>query len=131
MNNDDAKLEKGSSNNNSGNNGDSLSNELSSLNIDSIGSSSSTSRSKKKKDTCLHCLKQVDGCSRCSQCRTALYCNRVCQLKHWPAHKNICQDSNNAENSDEKLYMKAKNHYKQGNVIYIKRLILLISYSIR
>ena len=110
---------------NSGSSNDSgLNNELSSMNIDSSSSSSSSSNSnsnssssskKKKKESCLNCLKQVDGCSRYSQCRTALYCNRVCQLKHWPVHKNICQDSNNAEDSDEKLHMKADNHSKQGN----------------
>ena len=102
-------VEKASSNNNS--NDDGLSNELSSMNI----KNSSSSIKKKKKDTCLHCLKEVEGCSRCSKCRTALYCSRACQLKHWPMHKNVCQDSNNAENSDEKLKMKAENHFDQGN----------------
>jgi hypothetical protein len=67
----------------------------------------------------LCCLKEVEGCSRCSKCRTALYCNRVCQEKHWPVHKNSCQDSNNTENSNEKLQMKAMNHSKQGNCIHI------------
>ena len=111
-----AHAEKGSSSN-----GDGLSNQLSGMSIEgnsgggSSSSSSSSSSKKKKKDTCLNCLKQVEGCSRCSKCRTALYCNRVCQLKHWPVHKNSCQDSNNAEDSDEKLHMKADNHLKQGN----------------
>jgi hypothetical protein len=101
----------------SGSNDDNdLSKELSSMNIDS----SSSSSSKKKKDTCLCCLKEVEGCSRCSKCRTALYCNRVCHEKHWPVHKNICRDSNNTENSNEKLHIKAMNHLKQGNCIYIK-----------
>jgi hypothetical protein len=61
----------------------------------------SHSHSKKKKN-CLCCLKEVEGSSRCSQCRTALYCSRECQLKHWPVHKNICQDSNNTEDSNER-----------------------------
>ena len=64
----------------------------------------------------MHCLKAVEGCSRCSECRTALYCNRTCQLKHWPVHKNICQDSNNTEDSIVKLDIKADNHYKQDNL---------------
>ena len=55
---------------------------------------------------CSHCLKKVEGSSRCSKCRSALYCNRECQAKHWPVHKNICQD-NNTEDSNEKLNMKA------------------------
>jgi len=93
-----------------GNSNDGLSNQLGSMRIEG-----SRSSSKKKKDTCLCCLKEVEGCSRCSKCRTALYCNRACQEKHWPVHKNICQDSNNAEDSNEKLTMKAMNHSNQGN----------------
>ena len=88
---------------------DGLSNELSNMNTDS------SSSKKKKMDICLYCLQKVEGCSRCSKCRTALYCSKACQLKHWPVHKNICQDSNDAENSDEKLNMKAENHFDQGN----------------
>ena len=87
---------------------DNLNEELSNMNIDS---SRSSNRS------CLCCLKEVEGSSRCSQCRTALYCNRDCQLAHWPVHKNICQDSNK-ENSDQKIIAKAKNHCKQGNSVY-------------
>ena len=95
------------------NDDDGLSNELSSMNIDS-----SSSSSKKKKKNCLHCLKEVEGSSRCSKCRTALYCSRNCQEKHWPVHKNNCINSNDAEDGDEKLEMKAENHFKQGNFIY-------------
>ena len=65
---------------------------------------------------CLYCLKEVEGSSRCSRCRTALYCSKKCQEKHWPVHKNRCQDSN-MEDSIEKLDMKACNHLKQGNYI--------------
>ena len=64
---------------------------------------------------CLYCLKAVEGSLRCSRCRTALYCGTECQLKHWPVHNNSCHDSNDTENSDEKLHMKAMNHSKQGN----------------
>ena len=64
---------------------------------------------------CLYCLKLVEGSLRCSKCRTALYCDKECQLKHWSVHKNSCHDSNDTENSDEKLHMKAYNHSKQGN----------------
>ena len=73
----------------------------------------SSSKKNKKKDTCLCCLKEVEGCSTCSQCRTALYCDRVCQERHWPVHQNSCQDSNK-DDSDDKLSMKAKNHSQQG-----------------
>ena len=89
-------------------NDDDVNNELSNMNIDSSSHRSSDRN-------CLYCLQKVEGSSRCSKCRTALYCNRGCQEKHWPVHKNICVDSNNAEDSDDKLEMKAHNHLKQGN----------------
>ena len=85
---------------------DDLNNELSNMNIKS-GSSRH----------CLFCLKQVEGSLRCSKCRTALYCGRDCQEKHWPVHKNICINSNR-EDSNEKLTMKAKNNLNQGNCLY-------------
>jgi len=102
--------EKASSSSDSG-----LSNELSSMNIDTTSSSS-----KKKKNTCLYCLTEVEGSQGCSRCGTAHYCGKECQVKHWPVHKNSCQDSNDTEDSNEKLDMKAMNHYKQGNCILIK-----------
>jgi hypothetical protein len=89
----------------SSNDDNDLNNELSDMNIDS----------RVKKYNCLFCLKEVSTTLRCSKCRTALYCGRACQEKHWPVHKNICLDSNNAENSIEKLEMKAQNHLKQGD----------------
>ena len=73
---------------------------------------------------CVCCLKKVEGSSRCSKCRTALYCNRDCQEKHWPVHKNVCRDSN-AEDSDEKLEIKASNYLRQGNISLMYLIILL------
>ena len=95
----------------SSNDGDGLNNELSSMTIDST--------KKKKKNICLFCLKEVEGSQGCSRCGTAHYCGRECQLKHWPVHKNSCRDSNDTEDSNEKLKMKAKNHFHQGNSIHI------------
>jgi len=112
VNDGNAKVDSNSNSNSSGNSNDddnNLSNELSNMNIDS----SSSNRS------CLHCLKKVEGSSRCSKCRTALYCSRECQLKHWPVHKNVCQNSNNTEDSNEKLEIKADNHLNQGNCMTI------------
>ena len=102
-----------SSNSNEDNNDDNddVSKELSNINIDS--------RSEKKRGTCLYCLQVVKGSMRCSRCETALYCGRECQVKHWPVHKNSCQDSNDTENSNHKLQMKAENHINQGNCMYI------------
>ena len=107
--------EKDNSSNSNNNNDDDDDNdnrndELSNMSID-------TSRSSSR--NCLYCLKAVEGSMRCSQCRTALYCNRDCQLKHWPVHKNSCQDSNTENNDDQKLYMKARNHLNQGNSMCI------------
>ena len=100
----DGNVKKDSSHSNDDD--DNLNDELSSMNIDSSHRSSDRN--------CLYCLQVVQGSSRCSKCRTALYCNRGCQEKHWPVHKNICINSNNAENSIEKLFIKAENHLKQG-----------------
>lgn len=30
---------------------------------------------------------------KCSNCKTAQYCDEVCQRKDWPLHKRICRDS--------------------------------------
>ena len=109
MTSDSVSAEKSSDSNDDGG----LSNELSSMNIDT-----SSGSKKKKKNTCLYCLKEVKGSLGCSQCGTAHYCGRECQLKHWPVHKNSCLDSNNTEDSNEKLEMKAMNHTKQGNCIH-------------
>ena len=103
--NDNSNVKKNSSN--STNDDDDVNNDLSNMNISSSHRSSDRN--------CLYCLQKVQGSSRCSKCRTALYCNRYCQEKHWPVHKNICIDSNNTEDSDEKLFTKAENHSKQGN----------------
>ena len=116
MNDDGVNAEKVSSSSSS-NDGIGLSNDVSSMTIDT---SSSTSK-KKKKNTCLFCLQEVVGCSRCSRCETALYCDRECQVKHWPVHKNICMNSNDTEDSNEKLHLKAYNHSQQGNCIHISK----------
>ena len=118
MNDDNDNAEKVSTSNDDGG----LSNELNSMSID-------TSSSSKKKNTCLFCLKEVQGLQGCSRCGTARYCGRECQLKHWPVHKNTCQDSNDTEDSNEKLEMKAMNHSNQGNSIHIYQSLtsLLIS----
>jgi hypothetical protein len=105
---DAVSTEKVSSSSDSG-----LSNELSSMTIDT------SSSSKKKKNICLCCLKEVEGLLGCSRCGTARYCGKECQAKHWPVHKNSCQDSNDTEDSNEKLEIKADNHSNQGNIIHI------------
>ena len=83
--------------------------------------STTTDRSKSK--ICLYCLKDIDGLLTCTRCRTARYCGKTCQIKHWPVHKNICVDSN-SENSNEKLEKKASNHFDQGNIAKSEKLYL-------
>uniref|UniRef100_W5UJJ5 Zinc finger MYND domain-containing protein 10 n=1 Tax=Ictalurus punctatus TaxID=7998 RepID=W5UJJ5_ICTPU len=39
------------------------------------------------------------GAKRCSRCQGEWYCNRECQVKHWPKHKLACQM--NAEATEE------------------------------
>jgi hypothetical protein len=127
--NDDGNVDQVKNDSNSNDDDDcNLSNQLSDMNIDNSNSTtkSNSKSSKKKKDTCLHCLKEVEGCSRCSKCRTALYCNRECHEKHWPEHKNNCQDSNDTENSDKKLETKAENHLYQGKCMYFTRDLSLL-----
>ena len=106
---------KDNSSTSNSNDDDNLNDELSNMSINSNSNSNSNINSNINSNRhCLYCLKVVEGSLRCSKCRTALYCNRDCQLKHWPVHKNSCQDSN-ADDSDEKLYKKAQNHLTQGN----------------
>jgi hypothetical protein len=114
MNDNNAEKDSGSAT--TGN--DDLNNELSSMSIDN-------SHSKKKKYYCLHCLKEVSTTLRCSRCETAIYCGRECQVKHWPVHKNSCQDSNNTEDDNKKLNMKALNHYNQGNSKHIYQSVII------
>ncbi|KAI9012429.1 hypothetical protein DFJ74DRAFT_683845 [Hyaloraphidium curvatum] len=44
---------------------------------------------------CEACGKLVLGTDRalqrCSRCKTVSYCSRECQVKHWTAHKPVCQ----------------------------------------
>jgi hypothetical protein len=107
---DDDGLSSNAQKGNSDSNDDVISNELNDM---SIGSSSS----KKKKNTCLCCLKEVDGLLGCSRCLTARYCGKDCQVKHWPVHRNSCRDSNDTEDSNEKLAVKARNHTQQGSLM--------------
>ena len=116
MNDDDNAKKVSNSTNDDVNN---VNNELSSMDINNSNRSSNRN--------CLYCLQKVEGSSRCSKCRTALYCNRECQEKHWPAHENSCRDSNNAEDSTMKLSIKAENQLNQGKCIYIYQRLSLLS----
>jgi hypothetical protein len=39
---------------------------------------------------CGHC-KREGAILRCSRCKSAFYCDRACQQRHWPAHKPSCK----------------------------------------
>ena len=74
----------------------------------------SSSKLPSSKKLCMQCLKECDEDLRCSKCRTARYCSRPCQLKHWPVHKHSCTNANKSDSFD-KLYAKAHNHSELGN----------------
>ncbi|XP_068614645.1 zinc finger MYND domain-containing protein 10-like [Brachionichthys hirsutus] len=40
------------------------------------------------KPKCGSCGKEAS--KRCSRCQEAWYCNRECQVKHWPRHETLC-----------------------------------------
>ena len=40
--------------------------------------------------TCAYCFSKHPKMKECIGCRWALYCNRGCQVAHWPAHRHIC-----------------------------------------
>uniref|UniRef100_A0A3Q2CIN1 Zinc finger MYND domain-containing protein 10 n=1 Tax=Cyprinodon variegatus TaxID=28743 RepID=A0A3Q2CIN1_CYPVA len=42
-----------------------------------------------EKPKCGSCGKEAS--KRCSRCQIEWYCNRPCQVKHWPKHKKACQ----------------------------------------
>lgn len=42
-----------------------------------------------EKPKCGLCGQQA--AKRCSKCQGEWYCNRECQVKHWPKHKRVCQ----------------------------------------
>jgi len=55
---------------------------------------------------CANCDKGeecIDSLKTCSKCNMAKYCNRECQLAHWPQHKKDCK-KRAAELHDEKLF---------------------------
>lgn len=39
---------------------------------------------------CGNCHNVSNDKKYCSKCGTVCYCNRICQLKHWPIHKMVC-----------------------------------------
>lgn len=43
--------------------------------------------------SCTQCNKQLplEQVKKCKTCRTAIYCGRDCQIKHWPIHKSACR----------------------------------------
>src|SRR5579872_994574 len=40
---------------------------------------------------CGYCNKTAEKLQRCAGCHFILYCDRECQKKHWPKHKDVCQ----------------------------------------
>jgi hypothetical protein len=58
------------------------------------------------KHQCAACGDSDDGggsLKACAACNLVKYCNRTCQIAHWPAHKKACKERV-AELFDEKLF---------------------------
>ena len=49
---------------------------------------------------CNHCMKKNPK-KLCTGCRTAFYCSKNCQKKHWEYHKIICKSINLLENDSK------------------------------
>ena len=57
-------------------------------------------------DICANCGKgeeSSNGLKACTACKLVKYCNRECQIAHWPQHKKQCK-KRAAELHDEKLF---------------------------
>lgn len=57
-----------------------------------------------EKPKCGSCGKEA--LKRCSRCQGEWYCNRQCQVKHWPKHKTACQLMTEAMKNYEDLQIK-------------------------
>lgn len=52
-------------------------------------------------DTLLKCAECGNPAGqKCGRCQQVVYCNRECQVKHWPSHKGVCNDPR----AEEKKY---------------------------
>ncbi|XP_070538595.1 uncharacterized protein [Ptychodera flava] len=49
----------------------------------------------KKLHACSACGKETSSAKLCSACLSARYCNKDCQKKHWPKHKDACVEVGN------------------------------------
>jgi hypothetical protein len=48
----------------------------------------------RRKLYCHHCKESLSGKKQacmCSRCKTAVYCNAICQVNDWQLHKQICK----------------------------------------
>ena len=46
---------------------------------------------KPDQNKCSSCGTYSENLMKCSRCRSAQYCNRECQKKHWSSHKTVCR----------------------------------------
>ena len=71
---------------------------------------------------CFHCKKKggigVD-LMRCSKCKSALYCNSDCQMKHWKDHKTTCsiKDLEEQLNKENEYYKRKLQEIKSGEEV--------------
>ena len=42
-------------------------------------------------EVCAACGEASDSLKTCISCKQVKYCNRECQISHWPKHKKLCK----------------------------------------
>ena len=42
-------------------------------------------------EVCAACGEASDSIKTCISCKQVKYCNRECQISHWPKHKKLCK----------------------------------------
>ena len=77
---------------------------------------------KRRVHNCSHCLKQGRALFKCTQCRVVRYCSNECQTLAWENHQKNCIDSN-ADDTVEKLQLKAANFSDQGDYEKAEKLL--------
>ena len=83
------------------------------------------SSARKIRNTCPTC--ENDGCQlQCTRCKSVYYCNKSCQLAHWPKHKKICNIFNHV--LKEGLKMKESFHdFWHGGAVEVLCILLLMA----
>ena len=72
-------------------------------------------------DICANCGKGEENktsLKACTACNMVKYCNRECQIAHWPQHKKACK-KRTAELHDEKLFKQPPTEYGDCPICFL------------